>query len=60
MERLQADGHEMVVFCSDAASGLRAIVAIHDTTLGRGMGGFRMRAYGTPSSPRSLTAAGRA
>jgi glutamate dehydrogenase/leucine dehydrogenase len=38
-------GHEQIVFCRDAASGLHAIVAIHDTTLGPGLGGIRMRNY---------------
>ncbi len=38
-------GHEQIVHCRDRASGLRAIVAIHDTTLGPGLGGIRMRDY---------------
>ncbi len=38
-------GHEQVVFCYDRASGLRAIIAIHDTTLGPGLGGCRMWPY---------------
>ncbi len=37
--------HEAVTFVSDAATGLRAIVAIHDTTLGPALGGCRMYAY---------------
>jgi glutamate dehydrogenase/leucine dehydrogenase len=37
--------HEEIVFCRDAPSGLRAIVAIHDTVLGPGLGGIRMRDY---------------
>jgi glutamate dehydrogenase/leucine dehydrogenase len=41
----ERSGHEEIVFCRDAASGLRAIVAIHDTTLGPGLGGIRMRDY---------------
>ncbi len=40
-------GHEQVVFCHDADSGLRAIVAIHDTTLGPALGGTRMWDYDT-------------
>src|SRR5579864_2720362 len=40
-------GHEQVVFCQDAASGLRAIIAIHNTTLGPALGGIRMRPYPT-------------
>lgn len=39
------DDHEMVVYCADRASGLRAFIAIHDTTLGAGMGGCRMKQY---------------
>ena len=31
--------HEQVVFCRDVDSGLRAIIAIHDTTLGPALGG---------------------
>jgi leucine dehydrogenase len=40
-------GHEAVTFISDAATRLRAIVAIHDTTLGPALGGCRMFAYGS-------------
>ena len=38
-------GHEQVTFVSDATSGLRAIVAIHDTTLGPALGGCRYWHY---------------
>ena len=34
--------HEQVVVCHDRDSGLRAIIAVHDTTLGPGLGGIRM------------------
>jgi leucine dehydrogenase len=37
--------HEQVVFCHDANTGLRAIIAIHDTTLGPALGGVRMWPY---------------
>lgn len=37
--------HEQVVFCADPEAGLRAIIAIHDTTLGPGLGGVRMYDY---------------
>ncbi|MGY0692461.1 Glu/Leu/Phe/Val family dehydrogenase [Virgibacillus sp. FSP13] len=37
--------HEQVVFCNDPTSGLRAIIAIHNTTLGPALGGCRMRPY---------------
>ncbi|MES2116091.1 MAG: Glu/Leu/Phe/Val dehydrogenase dimerization domain-containing protein [Pseudomonadota bacterium] len=39
--------HENVVFCRDAASGLSAIIAIHSTVLGPGLGGCRMAPYGS-------------
>ncbi|SED63957.1 Glu/Leu/Phe/Val dehydrogenase [Rhodobacter sp. 24-YEA-8] len=39
------DDHESIVFCADARTGLRAIIAIHDTTLGPALGGCRVRAY---------------
>jgi leucine dehydrogenase len=39
------DGHELVVFGHDASSGLRAIIAIHSTTLGPAAGGCRMWPY---------------
>ncbi len=42
-------GPEQVVFCSDAASGLRAIVAIHSTALGPALGGTRFYPYATES-----------
>ncbi|MDX2303754.1 MAG: Glu/Leu/Phe/Val dehydrogenase [Microscillaceae bacterium] len=37
--------HEQVVFCQDAASGLKAIIAIHNTVLGPAAGGTRMWMY---------------
>lgn len=39
------DGHEQVAFHHDAASGLRAIIAVHNTRLGPGLGGCRMWPY---------------
>ena len=41
------DNHEQVVFFHCKHSGLKAIVAIHDTTLGPALGGLRMYNYGT-------------
>lgn len=46
-DRMDADDFEKVVFLRDAGTGLRAIVAIHDTTLGPALGGVRMRPYGS-------------
>ncbi|MDQ0338976.1 phenylalanine dehydrogenase [Caldalkalibacillus uzonensis] len=37
--------HEQVVFCQDPHSGLKAIIAIHNTTLGPALGGCRMLPY---------------
>jgi leucine dehydrogenase len=37
--------HEDVVYCHDRETGLRAIIAIHDTTLGPALGGLRMWPY---------------
>ncbi len=39
--RLTDRPHEQVVFHHDAATGLRAIVAIHSTALGPALGGTR-------------------
>ena len=41
------DDHERVVFCHDKATGLKAIIAIHSTTLGPAAGGTRLWSYGT-------------
>jgi len=37
--------HEQVVFASDPDTGLRAIIAVHDTRLGPALGGCRMFPY---------------
>ncbi len=39
------DGHEEVAFCNDAESGLKAIIAIHNTNRGPALGGCRMWPY---------------
>src|SRR5690625_5431168 len=39
--------HEQVMFCNDPKTGLQAIIAIHDTTLGPALGGARMYPYET-------------
>lgn len=38
-------GHEQVVYCYDGSVGLKAIIAIHDTSLGPALGGARRWAY---------------
>lgn len=37
--------YEQLVFCQDETSGLKAVIAIHDTTLGPALGGTRMWTY---------------
>ncbi len=44
-EQMQSMGHEQVVFCHDPHSGLNAIIAIHNTTLGAALGGTRLWSY---------------
>ncbi|GJQ64464.1 MAG: leucine dehydrogenase [Melioribacteraceae bacterium] len=44
-ELLEQFGHEQVIYCSNKESGLKAIIAIHDTTLGPAIGGTRMWSY---------------
>lgn len=46
-EMLEKNDHEQLVYCSNAESGLRAIIAVHDTTLGPALGGTRMWNYDT-------------
>jgi leucine dehydrogenase len=46
-EKLSEFRYEQLVFCHDKATGLRAIIAIHDTTLGPALGGCRMWPYTT-------------
>lgn len=41
------DGHQAVHHFSDRATGLRAIIAIHDTRLGPALGGCRIWPYGS-------------
>jgi leucine dehydrogenase len=46
-EQLKTGSHEQLVFFREQVSHLRAIVAIHDTTLGPAIGGVRMWPYET-------------
>lgn len=39
------DHHEQVQFCHDKATGLKAIIAVHNTRLGPALGGCRMWPY---------------
>lgn len=42
---LETSDFEQVLYCNDNASGLKAIIAIHDTTLGPALGGTRVWDY---------------
>jgi leucine dehydrogenase len=44
---LNFDDHEQVVFVSEPKSGLKGIIAVHNTNLGPAMGGCRMWNYAT-------------
>lgn len=45
LDLAEALGHEEVAVVRDPEVGLRAVIAIHDTTLGPAAGGTRMRPY---------------
>lgn len=44
-DKIEKNDHEQVTFCSNREAGLKAIIAIHDTTLGPALGGTRMWNY---------------
>jgi leucine dehydrogenase len=44
-ENMENRGHEEVVFCNDKDTGLKAIIAVHNTTIGPALGGCRMWDY---------------
>ena len=50
---LNQASHEQVVFCHDAPTGLRAIIAIYSTALGPALGGTRFYPY--PSDDAAIT-----
>ncbi|MCB0764054.1 MAG: leucine dehydrogenase, partial [Flavobacteriales bacterium] len=43
--RMEKHDHEEILFCYDRPTGLKAIIAIHDTTLGPALGGTRFWQY---------------
>ncbi len=49
IDQLASMGHEQVVHCYDEATGLKAIIGIHNTTLGPALGGTRMWMYNSDS-----------
>jgi leucine dehydrogenase len=50
--RIGKYNYQQVNFCNDNSSGLKAIIAIHDTTLGPALGGVRMWPF--PSEEAAL------
>ncbi len=46
-DRMIEHDYEQVVFCQDKDTGLKAIICIHDTTLGPALGGCRILDYET-------------
>jgi leucine dehydrogenase len=46
-QELAEMGHERVLICSNPDAGLKAIIAVHSTVLGPGLGGVRMWPYPT-------------
>ena len=45
LENVTEMGHENVLYCYDEETGLKAIIAVHDTTLGPAIGGTRFYDY---------------
>lgn len=43
--KMEVDGYEQLIFAYEKQSNLKAIIAIHDTTLGPALGGARMWTY---------------
>lgn len=43
--QMSLNNHEQILFCNDNATGLKAIIAIHNTVLGPSLGGTRMWNY---------------
>ena len=50
---LAVDGYERVVRADDDATGLKAFIAVHDTTLGPALGGLRMWPYDNEDAART-------
>src|SRR5262249_7026218 len=44
-QQMAGMGHERILFCSNPEVGLQAIIAVHSTVLGPGLGGARMWPY---------------
>lgn len=50
---MEQHDHEEVLFCFDRATGLKSIIAIHNTTLGPALGGTRMWPYASEAEALS-------
>ena len=48
-EQLAVSDHEQLVYCREASSGYRGVIAIHNTTLGPALGGTRFWHYKSES-----------
>lgn len=48
-ENLSEHNHEQILVCNDNQTGLKALIAIHNTVLGPGLGGTRMWKYNNES-----------
>ncbi len=46
-ETIDKTEHEEIIYCHNKDAGLKAIIAIHNTTLGPALGGLRMYPYAT-------------
>ncbi len=47
LDFMAVEGHEQILICSDPVVGLKALIAIHDTTLGPACGGCRIWPHAT-------------
>lgn len=52
-DKINLDKHEQVVFCNDRSTGLKAIIAIHNTQLGPSLGGCRFYPYASDAEALS-------
>src|ERR1700675_2369794 len=57
LKEIAVEGYEKVIVATDERAGLKAIICIHNTTLGPALGGTRIHAY--PSFDAALTDAKR-
>lgn len=50
LEYMETHGHEQLLVCHEPSVGLKAFIAIHDTTLGPGCGGLRIWPHKTENA----------